>query len=257
MTACGRLAVAAVLLWVLPASAAPSPGPRCTAAKTKATAKKTTAKLRCFGAATAKSSPVDDACLTKAERKFNEAWTRIEADGGCLLMGDGGSIERKVDTYVDDVVRMLEPCGEVSGICGGGCPDGQSCFSSTGCFGESIPCACYSDFTVTTCTTMASTTSTSTTTSSSCPTYPTTTLGLPDCGGSGGPCFGGCANARECVPDSVSGVCGCTGPLRPCGFQDFAGHCGGECPTGETCLLYSPIQNGCPSTPQCGCVASP
>src|SRR5262245_28522414 len=46
----------------------------------------------------------------------------------------------------------------------------------------------------------SSTTSTSTTTSS-CPIYTSTSLGVPDCGGSG-TCFGLCANARQCEPNA-------------------------------------------------------
>jgi hypothetical protein len=65
-------------------------------------------------------------------------------------------------------------------------------------------------------------TPTTVTTTSSCPTFTTTTLGVPDCGGSGGACAGLCANGRACVADP-EGVCGCTGAELPCGVVSTAG----------------------------------
>jgi hypothetical protein len=100
-----------------------------------------------------------------------------------------------------------------------------------------------------------STTSTSTTTVS-CPIHTTTSLGIPDCGG--GICFGLCANARECVPDTVSGACGCTGDVLPCGIVTVSGQCGGACPTGNACRIYEPpLPNGCTDVPRCACVPTP
>jgi len=221
------------------------------AAKAKAAAKKTSARVRCFTASAVKAAPVNESCLAEAEQKFGDAWARIEGDGGCLVVGDEDSIELKVDAYVDDVVRTLQPCGEVGGACGGGCASGQFCLDGIGCSGEVVPCSCYTS--VTTCPTTSSTTTTSTTT---CATHTTITLGRPPCGLYGGSCSGGCENARECVPDD-SGVCGCTGPIRPCGLQ-IGSVCGGSCPVGETCIEYRPLlPDGCPGEPRCGCVASP
>ena len=102
------------------------------------------------------------------------------------------------------------------------------------------------------------TTSTSTTTSStttdSCPTYTSTSLGIPDCYGSLGSCMGLCANARACVPDPQTNACGCTGPIQPCGVVTYNGLCGGSCPDGQTCQYYgAPLPNGCPGEPHCTC----
>jgi hypothetical protein len=98
-----------------------------------------------------------------------------------------------------------------------------------------------------------STTSTSTTTVS-CPIHTTTTLGIPDCGGSN-VCFGLCANARACVPSTTNGVCECSGPELPCGVVTAQGACGGACPIGSACQLYEPLlPSGCTDVPRCACV---
>jgi hypothetical protein len=260
MTFSRQLVVVAVsLLVVVPSLAAKDPAGRCTADKLKAVAKKTAAKLKCNAAAASKGAAVEAACLAQAEEKFSAAWARIEGRGGCVVSGDEGAIESKVDDYVTDVVTTVgRACGDVDGVCGGACPTGLRCFAiGVGCFGEPEPCRCHGS--TTTCPPTTSTSTTTVTTSSSCPTYTTTTLGVADCGGIGGAgtCFGGCANARECVSD-VNGVCGCTGALRPCGVYSFANACAGECPSGETCTFFSPIlPDGCPGQPQCGCVPSP
>jgi hypothetical protein len=254
-----RFLVVAVSLSLAAPAVASDPARKCDAAKLKAVAKKTTAKLKCQAAAIAKNVGVDSECLAKAEEQFNATWARIVARGGCFRTGDASVFESKVDDYVDDVVTTLRACGSVGGTCGGECPTNESCFEiGVGCFGEPEPCRCHSS--TTTCPATTSTTSetvstsTSTTTSGSCPTYTTTTLGLPDCGGFGGTCFGGCANARECVAD-VNGVCGCTGALRPCGAYSFQPVCAGECAAGTTCMFYSPpLPDGCPDYPRCACV---
>jgi hypothetical protein len=101
-----------------------------------------------------------------------------------------------------------------------------------------------------------STTSTSTTTVS-CPIHTTTSLGIPDCGGFDA-CFGLCANARQCVPNTSAGVCECTGPELPCGVVTFQGACGGTCPTGSVCQIHEPpLPNGCTDFPRCACVPTP
>jgi hypothetical protein len=104
---------------------------------------------------------------------------------------------------------------------------------------------------------LTSTTSTSTTTVS-CPIHTTTSLGIPDCGGGGGACFGLCANARACIADETSGACGCTGAVQPCGIVTFNGLCGGSCPTGTKCEIFEPpLPNGCTDVPRCACVPTP
>jgi hypothetical protein len=103
----------------------------------------------------------------------------------------------------------------------------------------------------------ASTTTTVTTSSSMCPTFTTTTLGIPDCFGGGGACNGLCANAHACVP-GAGGACACTGPELPCGVVSAFGACGGTCPENFACGQFAPTQpNGCPGLPRCGCIPGP
>ncbi len=88
-----------------------------------------------------------------------------------------------------------------------------------------------------------STTSTTTSTSTSvttlvCPT--TTTLGVPDCGGTP-TCLGLCRSGQTCA--NVDGQCGCTGPVLCGGVFSV---CGGECPQGSACTPRS-VPAGCPS----------
>jgi hypothetical protein len=93
------------------------------------------------------------------------------------------------------------------------------------------------------------------TTTTMCPTFTTTTLGIQDCSGGAGFCVGLCANGRACIA-GVDGSCGCTGPELPCGVVTAGGACGGACPNGFECALFSPsLPNGCPDAPRCGCVS--
>lgn len=259
MTRTAAIVLLAVSLAV-PATSATDPAVRCSGAKLKAAARKASGLLKCYANATLHGLDVDQPCLDKVLAKFDSAWQRIEAAGGCrTTVDDQNDVEAKVDTLASNLAVTLAPCGDLGGTCGGWCPFGLNCFAiGVGCFGQAEPCRCHDS--TTTCpptSTTSTTTTTTTTTTSSCPTYTSTTLGSPDCGGSGGVCFGGCANARECVPDA-NDVCGCTGLLRPCGVQNAAGACGGTCPAGETCIVYSPIlPDGCPDAPRCGCVQSP
>ena len=161
------LAALAVSLVAVSAHAATDPLTRCAVAEMKATAKKTTAKLKCYATAAEHKTVVDAGCLTKAESKFSEAWTRATAKGGCGgflgIPPDESTVEGKVDACVRDLVTTVAPCGRVNGVCGGVCPSGEFCFEiGVGCFGEGEPCRCHSS--TTTCPTSTSTTSTTSTT---------------------------------------------------------------------------------------------
>jgi hypothetical protein len=152
------LAIATIVLCAIPGDAS-DPGGRCASAKLKATARKTSTKLKCFATAYARELPIDQACLSKAEVKFSAAWQRIEAAGGCRTTQDEHETEIQVDALVSILGVKLAPCGSVGGTCGGICPFGLNCFEiGVGCFGEPEPCRCHGS--TTTC---PSTTSTSTT----------------------------------------------------------------------------------------------
>jgi hypothetical protein len=91
------------------AQAGPTPAQKCTAAKIKAASKKAAATLKCQQKAILKGIAVDQPCLDKAQNKFDEAFAKAEAKGGCATAGDAAAIGPVVDTFVDDLVAALEP----------------------------------------------------------------------------------------------------------------------------------------------------
>jgi hypothetical protein len=121
------------------------PGPsKCTKKKLLAAGKKTLGKAKCHAKAAGQGSDVDAACLTKAEDKFDNAFTNAEAVADCAApTGDAGAIEAKIDAFITDMVATLDPppCDLDSGTftCGGGCPPGNICVSS----GGAGNCACF------------------------------------------------------------------------------------------------------------------
>src|SRR5437867_765405 len=116
----------------------------CGARKLKATGRKAAAKLNCHARAVLKSVAVADSCLTRAEDNFSRRWGVLEAVAGCATTNDEGTIENKVNAFVDDVVASLTTTGSTTS-------------------------------TVTTTTTSTTTSSTTTTTSSTTSTAPPTT----------------------------------------------------------------------------------
>ncbi len=91
----------------IPSMAAKNPAAICATSKQKAAAKKLLAKVICHGNAIKKSVPVDPACLTKAETKFNEAFTKAEGKGGCTTTGDTAAIEQLIDETLADLLEAL------------------------------------------------------------------------------------------------------------------------------------------------------
>ena len=118
------VATATLLLASGIASARVAPSQKCSVAKSQAAAKKIAAKLKCYDNATKKGLPVDPACLQKAETKFNDAIAKAEKKGGCLVTGDGATIESAVDSCIESVVGL-------TGICGTTCDDDNACTTDT------------------------------------------------------------------------------------------------------------------------------
>src|SRR5258705_12285463 len=153
------LLVLATALLVVEADAAVDPAAHCSGLKLKAAVRKSSAKLKCHANAALRGVPVDAACLTKAETKFNAAWQRIEGAGGCRTLDDAHETEIQVDAFVSFLAVKLAPCGTVDGVCGGSCPFGLQCFQiGVGCYGESEPCRCHDS--TTTCPTTSTTSTT-------------------------------------------------------------------------------------------------
>ena len=191
------LVVMTAALLVVAVRAGTDPAARCTAAKLKAAAKRSGGEMRCRAAAAALQADVDAGCLARAAQKFQVDWARAEAGGGCATNGDESAIAAKIEACAADVASSLSPCGEVGGVCGGGCPQGLSCFAiGVGCRGEPEPCRCHGS--TTTCP------STTTTTSSTVP--------APVCGEVNGVCGGNCPSPLSCFAIGV----GCYGEPEPC-----------------------------------------
>ena len=107
--------LAALLLAVGMAEAAPSSADKCATSKLKAAQKKATSKLSCYTAALKKSVPVDPDCLTKAEEKFVAAFAKAEAEGGWGTTGDAALVEGHVDDCVSQLVSDAPPACVGSG----------------------------------------------------------------------------------------------------------------------------------------------
>ena len=82
-------------------------GALCAASKQKAAAKKFSDKVKCHGKAIKKGIAVDPACLTKAEGKFQAAFTKAEGKGGCLTTGDVNDIETLMDDTLTDLLEAI------------------------------------------------------------------------------------------------------------------------------------------------------
>ena len=82
-------------------------GALCAASKQKAAAKKFSDKVKCHGKAIKKGVAVDPACLTKAETKYQGAFTKAEGKGGCLTTGDVGDIETLMDDTLADLLEAI------------------------------------------------------------------------------------------------------------------------------------------------------
>ena len=93
----------------LPAAAKPTPAQKCTGAKMKAAAKKVTAKLACYAKAASKTLPVDDACLGKAGTTFTTAFSKAESKGGCVTVGDRGTVEATIDSFAQSEATAIPP----------------------------------------------------------------------------------------------------------------------------------------------------
>jgi plastocyanin len=100
----------------LPAAAKPTPAQKCTGAKMKAAAKKVASELGCYAKAASKNVQVDSVCLGNAGTAFMTAFSKAELKGGCLPIGDAGTVEATIDAFVQSEATALPP-GETGGKC--------------------------------------------------------------------------------------------------------------------------------------------
>jgi hypothetical protein len=129
------LALSLVALVAAPvAQAETTPAQKCAAAKLRAATHKVNAELRCQKKALNKAVPVDPECLAKAQAKFEAAFAKAEAKGGCKTEGDAAAVQESAELFVDDVVTTLGPPKSLA-------TDVQPIFSAncTGCHGNPGP----------------------------------------------------------------------------------------------------------------------
>jgi hypothetical protein len=89
------------------ASARVAPATKCAVLKVRAAIRKAGAEGSCRERALAKGTPVDPACLTKAEFKFDTAMGKADAAGTCP--GTAAQLEAQVDAFVGTLVDTVEP----------------------------------------------------------------------------------------------------------------------------------------------------
>jgi hypothetical protein len=81
----------------------------CGTAKLKAAGAKASARTTCFEKAVARSQPVDQSCLDKADDKLTLTFQLIEARGGCVFTGDAPTVEGAIDSAIGAFVATLSP----------------------------------------------------------------------------------------------------------------------------------------------------
>lgn len=129
----------AAMLAAAPARAA-DPPVTCAAAKQKAASKKLSAKVKCHGTARMKGQDVDAACLAKAEEKFEGAFQKAEAKGGCFTTNDAAAVESFVDGTLASLLTALSPGCDV-----GSCQACTNCVVAPGEPCEAGAMACFAD----------------------------------------------------------------------------------------------------------------
>jgi len=116
----GALVLSGTGLLLVPTGAwAQASTAKCTAAKIKCANGKATGLLGCHNKAEGKGIAVDPACTTKVQTKFDGGidptkgcMGKAEKDlvkSPCATTGDTGSLEAKVDAFVNDVVTEVDP----------------------------------------------------------------------------------------------------------------------------------------------------
>lgn len=201
----------------------------CQSSKIKAAAKKTKCLLGLRAKVIANDKPLDPLKVQKCVDKFTQGFSKAEAKPPCNTTGDTGTIEAKVDAFVDDVDSELNPvptttttttlpvCGD--GILGGseqcdppcstgGCSGGSICNGSCQCEVQAA-CAC----------------------GAPTPTQLLFTTSAPGGTPSGditpARCVGGTAAGTACVTDATcTGGGTCRGPLQRGGLYFGGGSVG-------------------------------
>jgi hypothetical protein len=65
--------------------------------------------LKCHERADSRARPVDPECLNLAVSELNECFWDLERKGGCLTIDDAASIQARIEAFVLDVVKQVDP----------------------------------------------------------------------------------------------------------------------------------------------------
>src|SRR4051812_30345886 len=92
--AVGRCFVALAMLGVVASVtlASPTPTQRCAAAKVKAAGRDVFVTAKCYAKASAGGGAVSPDCLAKAAKRFQAAFAKADAKGGCTVVADADSL---------------------------------------------------------------------------------------------------------------------------------------------------------------------
>jgi len=72
--------------------ASPTPTQRCAATKVKAAGRNVFVTAKCYAKASVAGGEVSPDCLAKAAKRFQAAFAKADAKGGCTVVADAGSI---------------------------------------------------------------------------------------------------------------------------------------------------------------------
>lgn len=115
---------------------------KCLALKYKAAGRAALARALCTSTAAKNGTAVDPACITKADARLVQKWTKAEKKGDCPAPGDPSAIGDAAQSFVDAAMDAIEPmpavCCESGGSCWQGAQfvDAASCVQFGGIAGE-------------------------------------------------------------------------------------------------------------------------
>jgi hypothetical protein len=115
------------------AKAGPTAEQKCASSKIKVAEKKVACLLALRAKAALTGTPPDTTKVAACGAKLTAGYGKLDLKGGCATPGDAGTVENKVDAFVDDLATELTPVSCPSGCVaqGGTCNTGAQCCSQS------------------------------------------------------------------------------------------------------------------------------
>src|SRR2546426_9004191 len=101
-----------VIAAVHTATAGGDPQQKCASAKIKLAGKKAACLLGLQSKEEASAVTADPLKVQKCKDKTSAAYAKADLKSGCAVIGDGPTIETKVDNFVDDIDTDLSGCAD-------------------------------------------------------------------------------------------------------------------------------------------------